>query len=338
MWSRPSAGERGCGCRVARVVVDRATVVLVARGVRRRACVVRARRSASRTPTATMQHRDERSTREHTACGHGPYPTKWCTVIDAQAHRVLLLVMTRCVQQQRKRNAARRAPASSASTTSTVTTTAPTTATSTTAPTTTTIAPATTPATSAVPAFTGTVATITAPDIPSSYRAGCPVGPDQLRMLHMSYWGFDGSPHVGTMVVNASVAQSVPRRVRRLYAERFPIRRMVPVDAYGGSDPASMDADNTSGFNCRNAVSSGPPHWSAHAYGLAIDVNTVENPYVQNGVARPAAGAAFTDRSCCVPAWRTRAASLVEAFAAVGWQWGGRWSDPDYQHFSATGG
>ena len=174
--------------------------------------------------------------------------------------------------------------------------------------------------------------------MPSSYRAGCPVGPDQLRMLHMSYWGFDGQPHAGSMVVNAAVTQSVLTVFRRLYDARFPIRRMVPVDAYGGSDPASMDADNTSGFNCRNAVAPGPPRWSAHAYGQAIDVNTIENPYVQNGVVTPAAGAAFVDRSELRPGMAYDGGVLVDAFAAVGWQWGGRWSDPDYQHFSATGG
>jgi hypothetical protein len=174
--------------------------------------------------------------------------------------------------------------------------------------------------------------------VPSTYRAGCPVGPDQLRMLHMSYWGFDGEPHVGAMIVNATVTQSVLTVFERLYAARFPIRRMVPVDAYSGSDPASMDADNTSGFNCRNAVASGPPHWSAHAYGQAIDVNTIENPYVQGGVASPAAGAAFVDRTEHRPGMAYYGGVLVDAFAAVGWQWGGRWSDPDYQHFSATGG
>jgi hypothetical protein len=189
-----------------------------------------------------------------------------------------------------------------------------------------------------VNAFSGTVATVTAADLPSTYRAGCPVGPDQLRKLQMSYWDFDAQPHVGTMVVNASVAESVLTVFGRLYAERFPIRRMVPVDAYGGSDPASMDADNTSGFNCRNAVASGPPRWSAHAYGQAIDVNTIENPYVQDGVASPAAGAAFVDRSVRRPGMAYDGGVLVEAFASVGWQWGGRWSDPDYQHFSATGG
>ena len=220
------------------------------------------------------------------------------------------------------------------------TTTAPITSTTRPPASTTTLAPTTTTPAPIVPepAFSSTVATVTAADIPSSYRAGCPVGPDQLRMLHMSYWGFDGQPHAGSMVVNAAVTQSVLTVFRRLYDARFPIRRMVPVDAYGGSDPASMDADNTSGFNCRNAVASGPPRWSAHAYGQAIDVNTIENPYVQNGVASPAAGAAFTDRSVLRPGMADAGGVLVEAFAAVGWQWGGRWSDPDYQHFSATGG
>jgi len=154
----------------------------------------------------------------------------------------------------------------------------------------------------------------------------------------MSYWGFDAQPHDGTMVVNASVAQSVLTVFERLYAERFPIRRMVPVDAYGGSDDASMDADNTSGFNCRFVAGSNPPRWSAHAYGQAIDINTIENPYVQNGVASPAAGAAYVDRSEYRPGMAVYGGVLVDAFAAVGWQWGGRWSDPDYQHFSASGG
>ena len=99
-----------------------------------------------------------------------------------------------------------------------------------------------------------------------------------------------------------------------------------------------MAADNTSGFNCRYAVAPGPPQWSAHAYGDAIDVNTVENPYVEGGDVQPPAGTAFTNRSDLRPGMAFYGGELVSAFAAVGWQWGGRWSDPDYQHFSSTGG
>jgi hypothetical protein len=154
----------------------------------------------------------------------------------------------------------------------------------------------------------------------------------------MSYWGFDNQPHVGTMIVNATVVDAVLAVFSTLYAQRFPIRRMEPVDAFGGSDPASMAADNTSAFNCRDAVAPGPPQWSVHAYGEAIDVNTVENPYVEGGTVQPPAGAAFLNRFDHRPGMAYPGGGLVAAFAAVGWPWGGRWSAPDYQHFSATGG
>src|SRR5204862_4055716 len=89
----------------------------------------------------------------------------------------------------------------------------------------------------------------------------------------------------------------------RLYRAHFPIRKMRPIDAYRGSDSASTADDNTSSFNCRFAVASGPEHWSMHAYGEAIDVNTVENPYVFGGVARPAAGRSYIDPSRACPVW-----------------------------------
>jgi hypothetical protein len=158
-------------------------------------------------------------------------------------------------------------------------------------------------------------------------------------MLHMSYWGFDNQAHVGVMVVNAAVTGDVLKIFSTLFAEHFPIHQMQPVDAYRGSDPASMAADNTSGFNCRYAVPPGnPPSWSVHAYGEAIDVNTVENPYVEGGTVTPPAGTAFLDRANFRPGMAVPGGKLVQAFAAAGWQWGGRWSTPDYQHFSKTGG
>jgi hypothetical protein len=114
---------------------------------------------------------------------------------------------------------------------------------------------------------------------------------------------------------------------------------MVRVDRFRGSDDASMAADNTSAFNCRYAVATGPKRWSAHAYGKAIDVNPVENPYVQGSTVSPANGRAYADRSRRSPGMAVAGGVLVSAFASRGWAWGGRWSGtPDYQHFSATGG
>jgi hypothetical protein len=155
----------------------------------------------------------------------------------------------------------------------------------------------------------------------------------------LTYWGFDGATHTGALVVNATVVPAVIKVFGTLYAERFPIRSMRPTALFGGSDDASMAADNTSGFNCRYAVAPGPPQWSVHAYGEAIDVNTVENPYLEGGQVLPPAGAAYTVRTPYRPGMAVPGGELVRAFAAVGWQWGGRWTTtPDYQHFSATGG
>ena len=189
------------------------------------------------------------------------------------------------------------------------------------------------------PPFSHSVSRVTPADLPHSWHRGCPVGPASLRRLRLSYWGFDGRAHTGALIVNAKAVGALTRVFSRLYAARFPIRRLRPIDAYGGSDERSLDADNTAAFNCRYAVASGPKRWSVHAYGLAVDVNPVENPYVEGGRVHPRAGRAYLDRSRYRRGMAVRGGLLVRAFADVGWQWGGRWSgSPDYQHFSATGG
>jgi hypothetical protein len=191
----------------------------------------------------------------------------------------------------------------------------------------------------AAPPFHAAATSVTAKELGASWHAGCPVGPKQLRLVRVSYWGFDARAHTGGIVVNRAVVPAVERAFHTLYDARFPIRRMRPVASYGGSDDRSMAADNTSGFNCRPVVAPGPTRWSVHAYGEAIDVNTVENPYVEGGRVLPPAGRSYADRSRSRPGMAEPGGTLVEAFAAVGWQWGGRWSgSPDYQHFSSTGG
>jgi hypothetical protein len=189
------------------------------------------------------------------------------------------------------------------------------------------------------PSFVARVARVTRGELRYSYRPGCPVAPAQLRAIRLRYWGFDGRAHLGALVVNVSAVPAAIVVFRTLYRTRFPIRRMEPVDVFRGSDERSMAADNTSGFNCRYAVAPGPKHWSVHAYGKAIDVNTVENPYVEGGIVHPAAGKRFLDRANARPGMAEPGGVLVKAFLSVGWKWGGRWSaSPDYQHFSATGG
>jgi hypothetical protein len=139
------------------------------------------------------------------------------------------------------------------------------------------------------------------------------------------------------MVVGASAVAPVRRAFAALFAAHFPIRRMRLVDRYRGSDYASIQADNTSAFNCRNAT--GSRSWSQHAYGLAIDINPIENPYVYaDGTTTHAASKPYLNRTEDRPGMAIRGGTLVRSFTAVGWGWGGRWPLPtDFQHFSANG-
>ena len=169
-----------------------------------------------------------------------------------------------------------------------------------------------------------------------SWRRGCPVALRDLRLLTLSHWGFDGRARTGRLIVHRDVARDlVAGRFGDLYAARFPIRRMVPVDAYGGSDFRSIEADNTSAFNCRYVE--GTTRWSNHAFGRAIDVNPIENPYVSGGTTSHAASRPYVDRSKR-PGMAYEGGALVRAFDRIGWGWGGRWTSvKDYQHFSESG-
>lgn len=251
--------------------------------------------------------------------GHYRRPSRWtCLVL------VVPLLVSGCdsgtgrtvsTAAHRSQSSATTAPRASSTTTTTASTT-----------------------TTSVPAFTSSVSLVSEAQLGGTWHAGCPVDSDQLRLLEMSYWGFDDQPHLGTMVVNVSVADSVIEVFSTLYADRFPIEEMVPESAYGGDDNTAAAADDTSGFNCRYAVASGPPQWSMHAYGEAIDVNDVQNPYIEGTTIIPPAGAVYQDRSDVRPGMAVLGGTLVDAFASVGWQWGGRWTgSPDYQHFSLNG-
>jgi hypothetical protein len=170
----------------------------------------------------------------------------------------------------------------------------------------------------------------------TAWHAGCPVAISDLRLVTLTYWGFDGRPHDGQLVVNRDAVRPVVRAIRSLYDVRFPIRQMVLVDRYGANDKRSMGADNTSAFNCRLVEHS--TSWSEHAYGRAIDINPLENPYIVGKQVLPPAGRAFTDRSLRRKGMIHGGDAVVRAFAAVGWRWGGSWASPkDYQHFSANG-
>jgi hypothetical protein len=189
------------------------------------------------------------------------------------------------------------------------------------------------------PPFRWSAHRVTASDLGKSWHSGCPVGPHRLRELTLTFWGFDHAAHRGHLVVRHRVVPDVVAAFRAMYKGKFNIRRMQPVSVYGGDDNVSMRHDNTSAFNCRYAVSDGPKSWSMHAYGEAIDINTVENPYYLNGRVRPKKGKPYMDRSNVRPGMIVSGSVPLQKFTSLGWGWGGNWSSsPDYQHFSTTGG
>lgn len=176
----------------------------------------------------------------------------------------------------------------------------------------------------------------TAHPLRHSYRAGCPVGAADLVAIRFPHWDFAGGSVTGVVIVHRSVANDVEQALHRLHDLGFPLRRAVPVDAYGGDDDRSMAADNTSAFNCRTVA--GTSTLSQHAYGWALDLNPVENPFVRGSTVEPPAGAEYTDRSGRRPGMVLAGDPVVSVFAGIGWEWGGDWSSAkDYQHFSLTG-
>nr|BFE85168.1 hypothetical protein GCM10020093_077690 [Planobispora longispora] len=188
------------------------------------------------------------------------------------------------------------------------------------------------------PEFSAKISRIARERLEHSWRSGCPVPVRDLRLITMTYWGFDDRPHIGEMVVHEDVADDVVKVFQRLYGWRWPIYRMELVDVYKGDDFDSIDADNTSAFNCRPAT--GSSSWSKHAYGRAIDINPRENPYVSSGGSVAHRNARkFVKRPLDAPGVINPGDRVVKAFARLGWEWGGYWSGiKDYQHFSKGGG
>lgn len=187
-----------------------------------------------------------------------------------------------------------------------------------------------------VPPFDGQVRAATRDDVRVSWREGCPVSWQDLSLLVVSYWGYDGARQRGTLVVHDSVARSVLKVFDSLYRQRFQVQRIHEVDDYGASDDRSMAANNTSAFNCRKVA--GSSSWSMHAYGTAVDVNPMQNPAVSAGRYEPPGSERWANRSDVTPGMAVAGGPLVGAFDYIGWGWGGRWTTKkDYQHFSRSG-
>lgn len=170
-----------------------------------------------------------------------------------------------------------------------------------------------------------------------SWHRGCPVGLGDLRLIRTTYLDFHGRPRQGRLVVNEDYAKGMLTVLKRIYAKRFPIRRLELIDRYRGDDHRSMRHDNTSAFNCRFV--NGTSRWSMHAYGKAIDINPRENPYVSGDFVSPPEGRPYADRSDKRKGMLFRHGTVTQVMRRiVGWRWAGNWSGArDYQHYSSSG-
>jgi hypothetical protein len=166
-----------------------------------------------------------------------------------------------------------------------------------------------------------------------SWRQGCPVPIEELAYLRLSHFGYDGEVHEGELIVHQEVAAEVQAIFKALFAQRFPVEKMRPIDDYQGDDDRSMADNNTSGFNCR-PVAGKPLVFSKHSQGRAIDVNPLVNPMLASGTVAPPAGAEYANRKKKAPGILRDGESAVREFTRRGWTWGGSWlSMKDYQHF-----
>lgn len=169
-----------------------------------------------------------------------------------------------------------------------------------------------------------------------TWRPRCPVGLDDLRYVRVSFWGFDDRPHTGELIVHRRVAHDVVGVFRTLFRARFPIEAMrIATGADLDAHPTG-DGNGSGAFVCRRARQQSA--WSAHAYGLAIDINPFQNPYARADLVLPELASAYLDRTWQRPGMIHPDGVVTRGFAEIGWAWGGSWRTPrDYMHFSATG-
>jgi len=175
----------------------------------------------------------------------------------------------------------------------------------------------------------------------NSWREGCPVSLENLRYLEMTHLDFNGNTTMGEMIVHKDVADEVVYIFEELYRLNYPIHKMKLVSSYNGNDWQSIENDNTSAFNCR-PVTGKKKKWSKHAFGKAIDINPIANPYIsKQGYISHKASYQYKKRehrnvnSLRDRALLTKEDNSTKIFKSYGWKWGGEWRTiKDYQHFS----
>lgn len=170
----------------------------------------------------------------------------------------------------------------------------------------------------------------------SSWQPGCPVAASDLAWVRLTFWGYDARRHTGELLVHRSAAADLVQVFRVLYRERFPQEQVGIVRRWDPDAPSTGDGNGTGVFVCR--PSTGSSYFSQHAYGLAIDVNSFQNPYAKGAVVLPELASSYLERARVRAGMITPDGPVVRAFARIGWEWGGAWrQSKDYMHFSRNG-
>ena len=170
-----------------------------------------------------------------------------------------------------------------------------------------------------------------------TYKENPHIGRDDLRHVRVLHWDYDGKIHIGEMIVNAQIAETVAGIFRQLYEAKYPIQRMLLPDVYGADDETQMRDNNSSCF-CYRTIA-GSANLSKHARGLAIDINTLYNPFYLDRpdgtrFVQPATAEAYCDRTADFPYKIEEGDLCLRLFREAGFEWGGDWTTrKDYQHF-----
>lgn len=169
-----------------------------------------------------------------------------------------------------------------------------------------------------------------------SYKGEESISISCLRYLRILHWGFDGCIHIGELIINKRIAKETLLVFRELFEKKYPIQKVLLVDYYNGVDEASMEDNNSSGFNDR--LIQGTGRHSHHSLGYAIDINPLYNPYVKMLDGKlycgPANGACYMDRQKEFPYKIHHKDLCYQIFKKYGFSWGGDWEHAkDYQHF-----
>ena len=169
-----------------------------------------------------------------------------------------------------------------------------------------------------------------------SYKENCTVPREELRYLHILHVGFDNNTHEGELIVNKRIAEDVLDIFKELYKAGYQIEKVRLIDEYNALDELSMRDNNSSAFNFRYISYS--TTLSKHAMGLAVDINTLYNPYIKQVDGRlniePANAVNYVDRNRQFPHKIDHDDLCYKLFTKYGFEWGGDWEDSkDYQHF-----